>query len=157
MPFVKTLPRLAILFATLLPALADAALGAAPTGVASAPRSLLAAPQPAATHASYSVHESHTADDVRVREYVLPDNVVFAVTWQGPMRPDMNELLGSYFPNFANPASNGNGGARPQGGGALIQGNGDFRLESFGRRGHFYGRAYLPRLVPTGMSFDDLQ
>jgi Protein of unknown function (DUF2844) len=148
MPFVKT----ALLFATLLPAVTHAALGAAPAATSSAPRSLLAASEPPATKAPYSVHETHSADGVTVREYVLPDNIVFAVTWQGPVRPDMNVLLGSYFPNFASPAT-----SRPHGSGALLESNGDFRVESFGRMGHFSGRAWLPRLVPVDVNVDDLQ
>jgi hypothetical protein len=148
-------PLLTMWLAALAPAAAYAALGAAPTAAASSPSApsvLLAASRPAAIITPYSVQETHNADGVTVREYVLPDNVVFAVTWQGPVRPDMNVLLGSYFPNFANPASN-----RPQGGGALIQANGDFRIESFGRKGRFFGKAYLPRLIPANVSVDDLQ
>jgi hypothetical protein len=145
----------AMLFAALMPTAAHAALGAAPTAASSAPSTpsvLLAASRPAAITTPYSVQETHNADGVTVREYVLPDNVVFAVTWQGPVRPDMNVLLGSYFPNFAYPAT-----SRPQGGGALIQANGDFRIESFGRKGRFFGKAWLPRLVPANVSVDDLQ
>lgn len=148
MRFSKT----ALLLAMLLPAVSHAALGAAPILASSASPSLLASSQPAATNAPYSVHETHTADGVAVREYVLPDNIVFAVTWQGPVRPDMKVLLGSYFPNFANPAS-----SSPQGSGALIQYDDDFRMESFGRAGHFSGRAYLPRLMPANVNADDLQ
>jgi hypothetical protein len=143
---------LATLLAALMPATANAALGAAPTAASSASPVLLAASRPAAIATPYSVQESHNADGVTVREYVLPDNVVFAVTWQGPVRPDMNVLLGSYFPNFASPSA-----SRPQGGGALIQANGDFRIESFGRKGRFFGKAYLPRLIPANVSVDDLQ
>jgi hypothetical protein len=167
MPLAKIVPSVATrlaslcavfvatLFAALMPTAAHAALGAAPTAASpapSAPSHLLAASRPAAITTPYSVQETHNADDVTVREYVLPDNVVFAVTWQGPVRPDMNLLLGSYFPNFAYPAT-----SRPQGSGALIQANGDFRIESFGRKGRFFGKAWLPRLVPANVNVDDLQ
>ena len=54
---------------------------------------------PPASTTAYTVRESHDTDGVTIREYVLPTNVVFAVTWQGPVRPDMTALLGSYFPN----------------------------------------------------------
>jgi hypothetical protein len=87
--------------------------------------SLRAAPQAASTSpatsstsptAAYSVHESRDADGITVREYVLPNNVVFAVSWQGPVRPDMGALLGSYFPNFVTA-----GEERLRGTGTLIQ------------------------------------
>lgn len=132
-----------------LPIASYAALGAAPGAGSSSVKSLRAT-QPGA--ASYSVHESLTADGVTVREYVLSSNVVFAVTWQGPVRPDMSALLGSYFPNFV-----AAGEARPHGTGPMIEHNGDLVIQSAGRPGRFFGKAYLPRLVPAGVSADDLQ
>jgi hypothetical protein len=140
---------------TLLPAISHAALGAAPTlapFASSVPSVLLATPRAAAITAPYSVTETHDADGVTVREYVLPDNVVFAVTWQGPVRPDMSVLLGSYFEGFTNPTT-----SRPHGSSALIESNGDFRIESFGRPGRFFGKAWLPRLLPANVNVDDLQ
>lgn len=151
MPFAKSIALLVTFFTTLLPAVTHAALGAAPTPASSVPYTLLATSRPA-TNLPYSVQETQNADGVTVREYVLPDRIVFAVTWQGPVRPDMSALLGSYFPSFANPPA-----SRPQGSGALIQTDGDFRIESFGRKGHFFGKAYLPALIPAGVNVDALQ
>ncbi|MFP3534585.1 DUF2844 domain-containing protein, partial [Burkholderia sp. SIMBA_042] len=41
--------------------------------------------------------------------------------------------------------------------GPLIDGNDDFRVESAGRLGRFFGMAYLPRLMPAGVRPGDLQ
>lgn len=142
----------AALFAALTPAVSHATLGAAPTPTASTPSMLLAATRPTAAMTSYTMQETNNADGVTVREYVLPNNVVFAVTWEGPVRPDMTALLGSYFSNFANPTAD-----RPMGVSASIQSEGDFRVESFGRPGHFFGKAYLPRLTPANLNVDDLR
>jgi hypothetical protein len=155
MPSSKTGALIVALFVTLLPAASHATLGAAPTPASSAPSVpsvLLATPRPAAITTPYSVHETQGTDGVTVREYVLPDNVVFAVTWQGPVRPDMSVLLGSYFEGFSNPVS-----SRPHGSNALIESNGDFRIESFGRPGRFFGKAWLPRLLPANVNVEDLQ
>ncbi|CAE6697400.1 DUF2844 domain-containing protein [Paraburkholderia haematera] len=155
--------KIAMLAATLLPLASYAALGGAPgsTGTSS-PTMLRATPQSAAASSTgaanrtattpYTVRESLDANGVTIREYVLPSNVVFAVTWEGPIRPDMTALLGSYFPNFV-----AAGESRARGTGPLIEGNGDFRIESAGRLGHFFGMAYLPRLMPANVRPGDLK
>jgi hypothetical protein len=152
MRFVK----IALALAALAPLASYAALGAAPaprTHAVAAPRSLL---QSAATSnaaaASYTAREATDANGVTIREYVLPTNVVFAVTWQGPVRPDMSELLGSYFPNFANP-----GEGRTHGIGPMVQHNSAFHIESAGHTGYFFGKAFLPRLVPVNVRMENLQ
>ena len=102
--------KIAMLAATLLPLASHATLGGAPSTGASSPTLLRATPQSAAATpaaqpanaAPYSMRQSVDANGVTIREYVLPQNVVFAVTWNGPIRPDMTALLGSYFPNFVN-------------------------------------------------------
>ncbi|QQC65429.1 DUF2844 domain-containing protein [Paraburkholderia ginsengisoli] len=161
--------KIAMLAASVLPLSSYASLGGAPnTGTASAtvlralPLSAAAtstgqAAQPAqATQSTaatpYTVHPSLDANGVTIREYVLPGNVVFAVTWDGPIRPNMTALLGQYFPNYLSA-----GRSRPFGSGPLTGGDDTFRIESGGRLGHFYGVAWLPHLIPTGVRPSDLQ
>lgn len=158
--------KVAMLAATLLPLASYARLGGAPNlGAASAtvlratPQSATAtatsqAAQPASAEsaAPYTVHQSLDANGVTTREYVLPNNVVFAVTWEGPIRPDMTALLGAYFPNYVSA-----GQSRTLGSGPLKSGDDTFRIESGGRLGHFYGVAWLPRLLPAGVRPSDLQ
>lgn len=149
MRFVK----IVLAVSAMLPLASYAALGGAP-GAGAAPRPLLhsATPASSASTAAYTVRESYDTDGVRIHEYVLPTNVVFAVTWQGPVRPDMVALLGSYFPNAV-----AAGARRARGTGPLIERNGDFQIESAGRPGNFFGKAILPRLVPANVRTDDLQ
>ena len=154
--------KIAMLAATLLPLASYAALGGAPSSGSSSPSKLRATPTSAAAASTgaasttaatpYSVRESLDADGVTIREYVLPSNVVFAVTWEGPIRPDMTALLGSYFPSYVSA-----GESRARGTGPLIESNGDFRIESAGRLGHFFGMAYLPRLLPANVRPGDLK
>jgi hypothetical protein len=152
--------KIALVLTALCPLASYATLGSAPganTHAMTATRSLLqstAAPAAAAKSAAaaYTVREAVDSAGVTIHEYVLPTNVVFAVTWQGPVRPDMSALLGSYFPNFAN-ANEG----RWRGTGPLVQHDGDFHIESAGHAGHFVGKAYLPRLVPVDVAIGDLQ
>jgi hypothetical protein len=156
------LVKIAMLTAMLSPLASYATLGGAPSAGAPTPSPnqtmLRAAPQSAAgavTAAAatpYATRESRDANGVTIREYVLPSNTVFAVAWEGPIRPDMTALLGSYFPNFV-----AAGESRARGTGPLIEGNGDFRIESAGRLGHFFGMAYLPRLMPANVRPGDLK
>ena len=141
--------------AWLLPVVCHATLGAAPSSptlVQAAPAASRAALPAAASSAPYTVHETRTADGVTVREYASSANVVFAVTWQGPTRPDMQALLGSYFPNLADA-----GRRVARGTGPLIARDGELQVESGGRQGAFVGRAYVPRLVPANVNVDALQ
>jgi hypothetical protein len=169
--------KIAVLAATVVPLSSHASLGAAPNigSGAGAATMLRAMPQfaaatsaaqtaqsaqaaaatqspPATTAAPYTVRQSLDPNGVTTREYVLPTNVVFAVTWEGPIRPDMTALLGQYFPNYVNA-----GRSRTLGSGPLVAGDGTFRIESGGRLGHFYGVAWLPGLMPTGVRPSDLQ
>ncbi|MFM0671762.1 DUF2844 domain-containing protein [Paraburkholderia sediminicola] len=154
------LSKIAMLAATLLPLSSHATLGGVPSTSASSPPLLRATPQSAASTpaarpanaVAYSMRQSVDANGVTIREYVLPENVVFAVKWSGPIRPDMTTLLGSYFPNFVNA-----GQSRATGTGPLIDGNDDFRIESAGRMGRFSGTAWLPRLMPAGVRPGDLK
>lgn len=157
------LVKVALAAAALAPLASYAALGAAP-GAGVAPQPLLRAATSNAASASiststststsvaYTLRASRDANGVIVREYVLPSNVVFAVTWDGPVRPDMSALLGSYLPNAVAASA-----MRARGTGPLIERNGDFQIESAGAPGHATGKAFLPRLVPTNVRVEDLQ
>lgn len=157
MRFLKTM----MLGATLFPLASYATLGCAPSAGASSSAMVLratshsvAAAGTAETTATapYTLRESRDANAVTIREYVLPNNVVFAVAWEGPIRPDMTALLGSYFPNYV-----AAGESRARGTGPMFESNGDFHIESAGRLGHFFGMAYLPRLMPANVRPADLK
>ncbi|MEZ0602609.1 DUF2844 domain-containing protein [Paraburkholderia sp. IW21] len=152
------LGKIAMLATMLSPLASYATLGGAPSAGTPTQTMLRAAPQSAAgvvtasAAAPYITRETRDSNGVTIREYVLSSNIVFAVTWEGPIRPDMTALLGSYFPNFV-----AAGESRARGTGPLIESNGDFRIESAGRLGHFFGMAYLPRLMPANVRPGDLK
>lgn len=150
---VMNFVKVALAAAALLPLASYAALGGAPNAGAT-PQLLLRAASSNAASASmpYTVRPSRDPNGVTVREYVLPSNVVFAVTWDGPVRPDMSALLGSYFPSAVAASA-----VRARGTGPLIERNGDFQIESAGAPGHASGKAFLPRLVPANVRVEDLQ
>jgi hypothetical protein len=88
-----------------------------------------------------------------VREFTRGDGVVFAVTWRGPARPDLRQLLGPRFDTVQadNVLPGGRRTRRP-----LAVRRSDFVMSSGGHPGAFWGVAYLPAEAPPGFPVKDL-
>jgi hypothetical protein len=104
-----------------------------------------------AASAAYAVHEVTLPSGTIVREYASPAGKVFAVSWQGRDRPDIQQLLGTYYPQFASAARVAHAGHRH-----LTVRQGDLVVQSNGRMRAFYGRAYAPSLVPANVNIAEL-
>lgn len=102
--------------------------------------------------ASYTVHEITTPAGTTVREYVSPAGTVFAVAWQGPVMPDLRQALGGYFDRYTAAAANKHGGHRH-----LAVREPDLVVQSNGHMRSFSGRAYLPQLLPQGMTVEEIR
>lgn len=106
----------------------------------------------ATANTAYTTHEITTEFGVVIREYADTNGTVFAVTWSGPAKPDLQQLLGQYFAPFVR--------ARAQsshvGTGPLALSAGDLVVYSGGHPRAFNGRAYVLSLVPQGVSVDVL-
>ena len=63
-----------------------------------------------ATSPSYSVQQIQSGNGTTIKEFISSTGTVFAVTWQGPLMPDMQQLLGQYFSDYVNAAKNDHGG-----------------------------------------------
>jgi hypothetical protein len=97
-----------------------------------------------------------TAGALVVNEYLTRSGEVFAVTWQGPVPPDLRQLLGSYFAEFQSAAAadhHAHPGIRRQ----LNISQPDLVVEASGRLRAFRGLAYIPSLLPAGVSVSALQ
>ena len=80
---------------------------------------------------------------------------MFAVAWQGPFIPDMQQLLGTYFQQFsaaAKKARESYHGRRS----LNIQESG-LVMQSGGHMHAYWGRAYDPGLVPQGIKLQDIR
>ncbi|CAM3109663.1 DUF2844 domain-containing protein [Asticcacaulis taihuensis] len=105
--------------------------------------------------ATYSVHEMTLESGTTAREFIRPDGTVFAVSWQGPQRPNLKQLFGdSYFNRFqadnkANPRIRMRRG--------LASSHSDFVVRTGGHSGAFWGFAYLPQTAPGGFPVQALQ
>ncbi len=104
---------------------------------------------------AYTVQEIQGAAGTVVREYVSSSGKVFAVAWQGPWPPDMRQILASYFEAFQSAARsqvNSRPGRQPlriEQPGLVVQSGGHMRA--------FSGRAYLPEMLPQGVSAEAIQ
>jgi hypothetical protein len=134
-----------------LPAASWAALGGSLQTV-QADQARMVATRQAVAHAGYEVHLLSSSSGTTVREFVNPAGTVFGVAWQGPFKPDLSQLLGDGFTRFAAAARAPHGGHR-----MLSVHAADLVIDSGGRMRSFSGRAYLPALVPAGVSAGDIQ
>jgi hypothetical protein len=99
----------------------------------------------------YRVHEITLASGTSMREFVAPSGMVFAVTWQGPIRPDLRQALGQYFEPFAS-APRAKFADRRH---LQIQ-QGDLVVQMSGHMRALFGRAYLLSAIPSGINVGDL-
>jgi hypothetical protein len=147
-----------VLFPALLAALAAAPAFAALGGDVSSVQADLAHMKGAirvTTNTAVTVHEISTAYGTSVREFMGADGKVFAVSWSGPVNPDLRQVLGGYYPQFAQAAS------------AAHAAHGDHRhlnieqpglvVQNVGRLRAFAGRAWVPSMLPVNFPIDDIK
>jgi hypothetical protein len=103
----------------------------------------------------YTVHEIQSPSGTIVREYLSPAGKVFAVAWRGPFLPDLHQILGTSFQPFAQ-AAHAQKARRPGHGPVLVQQDG-LVVKSSGHARNFFGKAYLPALLPQGVSAEDIR
>lgn len=97
--------------------------------------------------ANYSVHEMKAAEGTAVREFVSPSGKVFGVAWNGPFRPDLKQMLGSYYDQFVAAATSRRAGHNAP---LNIQEPG-LVVQMGGHQRSFVGRAYVPGMLPQGV------
>ena len=144
-----------VLFPAVLAALAAAPAFAALGGDVSSVQADLAHMKGAirvTTNAAVTVHEISTAYGTSVREFIAADGKVFAVSWSGPVNPDLRQVLGSYYPQFAQAASTTHGNHR-----RLNIEQPGLVVQNVGRLRAFAGRAWVPSMLPENFSIDDIK
>lgn len=102
--------------------------------------------------AKFAVHEMRLPSGTAVRQYVSPAGLVFAVSWQGPSLPDLRQVLGRYFEQYS--AAAGIQGAGPGPRLAELPG---LVVQSGGHMRAFFGRAYVPQMLPRGVLAEEVQ
>jgi hypothetical protein len=159
--FIRTrLTGALMTFALLMAAApARAELGGIPMQTPGGASVVTIAPAPGAASstapASYTVRQTTLASGTIVREYAGQDGKVFAIAWSGSRMPDVATLFGDYLPQTtaAAEAQRAQRGGRGQ---VSIDQPG-LVVRSEGHMGRFAGQAYLPQMLPAGMTGNDIQ
>jgi hypothetical protein len=99
----------------------------------------------------YAMHEL-TSPSGTVREYLTPQGKVFGIAWQGPFRPDFQQLLGTYFQQFIDAGKN-----HRRGNGPLVLEQPGLVVYSGGYMRAFFGKAYVPDMLPQGVTADAIK
>ena len=119
-----------------------------------ADRAHMAARLQTSAAASHTLHQLTLANGGIVKEFSRPDGTIFAVTWRGPGRPDLRQLLGDHFSTLQ--ADNARRSGRPHRLPLMVN-RSDFVVLTGGHPGAFWGVAYLPRAAPAGFSPSELK
>lgn len=104
---------------------------------------------------SYTVQEIQGSGGIVVREYVSRAGKVFGVAWQGPWPPDLRQLLGNYFDQYEQAVTAQR--ATRVGRGPLLINQPGLVVEMRGHPRSFFGHAYVPGMLPTGIHAEDIQ
>jgi hypothetical protein len=101
----------------------------------------------------YNVDTYEVAPKINIREYVSKTGIVFGVSWNGPMKPDLRQLLGQY-----NASLTAEFAKRPRRGRSPVYiKRPDVVIESNGHPRYFFGRAYIPAAIPRGVLESEIQ
>ena len=102
----------------------------------------------------HTIQEISTSEFV-VREYVSRDTV-FALAWRGRRPPNLVSLLGFYFQDYQEAAAAAAANGPRMRGMTRIQGS-RVVVETGGHPGDIRGRAYIPSLLPSGVTKEMIQ
>jgi Protein of unknown function (DUF2844) len=109
----------------------------------------------AAVARAFSVQEMVLTDGTAVREYVNGAGVVFGVAWEGMSIPPLGQLLGGDLLAKTRAAFE-TVRATHGGRGPVSVETSDVVFHSGGHPQAFFGNAYLPQLMPAGVSPADI-
>ena len=132
---------------------AHAALGGRTDTITVDRKALQAVHRTTTTHKGYTVEEV-VSDATAVREYVSPSGVVFGIAWNGYVHPDLTQLLGSYWSEYS---ASQQKAARIFGRKRQHLATDNIVVEKWGHMRNLQGRAYVPSLVPAGVSIDEIK
>jgi hypothetical protein len=98
---------------------------------------------------AYNVHEIQASNGIVVREYVSLSGNVFGVAWQGHSHPDLRQVLGANYDQFAKAVQAQR--AQRHGRGPLLIEQPGLVVQTGGHMRALVGKAYLPQNLPAGV------
>jgi len=131
----------------------QARLGESADSIKSDIEAFSASPTGVMTRDGYTIQEID-CDSTTVREYVSASGVVFAVAWNGLVHPDLTQLLGRYTGEYERGLEQT---PREPGRKRLRVKTNEVVVEQWGHMRNLQGRAYVPALIPPGVSIDEIK
>ncbi|WP_413581261.1 DUF2844 domain-containing protein [Bdellovibrio sp. HCB288] len=104
------------------------------------------------TGTTYTVSESEEGD-LKIRQFVNSSGVVFAIAWKGTSLPPLEELLGTYLPEYKQKVA---ARGRIYGRKTLKIKTDNIVVEGSSRQTDQRGRAYIPASLPQGFDLKDI-
>lgn len=141
--------KIIITGALLATRLAFAGLDAAPSALPAARVQAIAATTTAG--AAYKDIARTLSTGTVVHQYVDSSGAVFAVSWSGPFKPDLKELLGRHFDTLKDRGARKGNRARTE------VDTGELVVEESGHMGAFEGHAWLPSRLPAGFDTKEMK
>lgn len=148
-------PARAALGGSPMPTPADASATTTTTPSNTTARAAAQSASGALASSSYSVRSTAYSSGTQVREYIGASGTVFGIAWNGPRMPDLQTLLGNYFPQYASGVKAQRAARHARGPVAVEQSN--LVVHSGGHMGSFFGQAWLPSALPAGMTGADIK
>jgi len=143
---------LSLLLTLPLPLPAAAGLGGDATPVAAEQKAGKSIIRRAVPARNYTIQDIPSADGTTIREFVTAEGKVFGVTWTGPVMPNLEQLFGAHFEAYREAVA-----GRSRGRGPVRVDRSDLVVESSGRMRAFRGRAYVPQMLPAGVTADEIR
>ena len=131
----------------------QATLGESVDSISSDGKVLSAVQRSSTGRNGYTVHEIDSAPTA-VREYVSTSGIVFGIAWKGLIHPDLTQLLGSYAGEYQEVLLQT---PRIKGSRRLRIKTSSVVVEKWGHMRNLQGRAYVPSLIPPGVSVDEIK
>ncbi len=103
-------------------------------------------------HANYTLERISTPWGTVVNEYVSADGTVFAISWRGPRPPDLSQMLGSYFSDYQTALAQTRQMRRQ-----LRVDTRSVVVQTGGHMRDLWGRAFVPSLMPSGVSTEEIR
>jgi len=137
--------------ALVMPSLAFASLGGNIASIQADQVQMKATSRIASTQANYTVHEIQSSSGTVVREYVAANGTVFGVAWNGPVVPNLRQVLGQYFVPFTQATKT----QQSDHSHLLIQ-QSNLVVRASGHMRAFRGTAYVPSMLPQGVTTNEI-
>ena len=102
---------------------------------------------------AFSVRETRTDANI-IREFISAKGIVFGIRWEGLRHPSLEEALGSYFENYDQAAKRNpvKFGARHH----EVE-TPEIVVKKWGHPRRLQGMAYAPKLLPQGVSANEIR